>query len=405
MSVQKKLEELVKEYNDVITTKLGHTDCVEHKIELIADTPVKIKRYQIPYAYKDEVDKQVTELLETGKIRKSNSEFASPIVLVKKKDGSIRLCCDYRELNKITKVDAQPLRDTKEIIDQIGNSKIFTHCDLNRGFWQVGMEESSIPYTAFATDSLLLEWLVMPFGLLNSTSTCVRALAQVCEGLKDTVYFVDDICVYSDSWEDHIIALRALLERLRNFGFTVSPSKLKVGVEELDFLGFKISHGRLFPTDRNKELSPQVIKDYFQNLKSSLDGIAPGNIVNYDETNLCDDPGAKKFIFKRGVKYPERIINFSKGNISVMFSGTASGELLPPYVIYKSEHLWHSWCEGGPAGTRFGRSKSGWMDAANFEEWFKSVIVPWARRKTGHKVIIGDNLSSHISAAVIEKCE
>ena len=81
------------------------------------------------------------------------------------------------------------------------------------------------------------------------------------------------------------------------------------------------------------------------------------NIINYDETNLSDDPGTKKCIFKRGVKYPERVINFSKGNISLLFSGSASGELLPTYVCYKSQHLWDTWCTGGPPQTRYGRSK------------------------------------------------
>ncbi|KAI8764075.1 CAunnamed protein product [Biomphalaria glabrata] len=88
-----------------------------------------------------------------------------------------------------------------------------------------------------------------------------------------------------------------------------------------------------------------------------------------------------------------------------MFAGSAAGEFLPPYVIYKSEHLWHSWCEGGPPGTRYGRSKSGWMDSVNFEEWFLTIAVPWARRKLGRKVVIGDNLSSHISHLVLKKCE
>ena len=242
-----------EEYKDVITMELGHTDQVVHKIELVAEMPSKIKRYQIPQAYKMEVEKQIKDLLETGKVRKSDSQFASPLVIVKKKDQSVRLCCDYRELNKITKIDAQPMRDTKDIIEELGNAKIFSHCDLNRGFWQVGMEESSVQYTAFATDTQLLAWNVMPFGLINSSATCTRLLAKVCEGLKNTVYFVDDMCVYSNTWEEHIMALRALLDKLREFGLTVSPKKLKVAVHELEFLGFKISKGKIFPTERNKE--------------------------------------------------------------------------------------------------------------------------------------------------------
>ncbi|KAK3732958.1 hypothetical protein RRG08_002568 [Elysia crispata] len=87
-----------------------------------------------------------------------------------------------------------------------------------------------------------------------------------------------------------------------------------------------------------------------------------------------------------------------------MFAGTAAGDLLPPYVIYKSENLWNTWCEGGPSGTQYGRSKNGWMNSCNFDEWFLKIVVPWARRIEGKKVMIGDNLSSHLSANVLEHC-
>ena len=86
-----------------------------------------------------------------------------------------------------------------------------------------------------------------------------------------------------------------------------------------------------------------------------------------------------------------------------MFAGTASGELLPPYIIYKSKNLWQSWCEGGPEGTQFGRSNNGWMHTPNFIRWFDSIVVPWARRKPGKKVLIGDDLSSHLSTDVVDK--
>ena len=88
-----------------------------------------------------------------------------------------------------------------------------------------------------------------------------------------------------------------------------------------------------------------------------------------------------------------------------MFSGSATGELLPPYVIYKAKNLWSTWIEGGPEGARYGISKNGWMNSENFDEWFSTTVVPWARRKEGEKVIIGDNLSSHISLKVLLLCE
>jgi hypothetical protein len=156
---------------------------------------------------------------------------------------------------------------------------------------------------------------------------------------------------------------------------------------------------------KRSEVDKEEVKEYFTNLRESLEGIPPENIVNYDETNLVDDPGRKKAIYKRGTKYPERSIHSSKSAVSVMFAGSATGKLLPPYVVYKSEHLWDSWTEGGPENTRYNRSKSGWFDTFCFEDWFTTIALPHFRRLNGQKVLIGDNLSSHFSPSVLEACE
>lgn len=153
------------------------------------------------------------------------------------------------------------------------------------------------------------------------------------------------------------------------------------------------------------EKSSDELKEYFTNLKSTLEGVPIENILNYDETNLTDNPGAQKCLFKRGVKYPERVLNYTKGAISIMFAITAGGECLPPYVVYKAEHLYTQWTLNGPKGSRFNRSKSGWFDSLLFEDWFESIIVPWAENKIGAKVLIGDNLASHINPKIVTHCE
>lgn len=153
------------------------------------------------------------------------------------------------------------------------------------------------------------------------------------------------------------------------------------------------------------DLTKETFAEYFENLKEVIADVPACNILNYDETNLGDDPGAEKLIFKRGKKYPERIMNYTKGNTSIMFSGTATGELLPVYVVYKSVNLWQSWTNCGPKKARYNRSKSGWFDAVCFDDWFQTVVVPWAKKKDGKKVVIGDNLSSHFSTDVIKLCE
>ncbi|XP_074033108.1 uncharacterized protein [Leptinotarsa decemlineata] len=116
------------------------------------------------------------------------------------------------------------------------------------------------------------------------------------------------------------------------------------------------------------EVNETVITAYFDHLKNEIEHVPADCIWNYDETNLSDDPGKKKILTKRGMKYPERVINFSKSATSIMFCGKAAGDMLPPYVVYKSDKLWSTWVENGPHGTRYNRSKSGWFDTSCFED-------------------------------------
>lgn len=153
------------------------------------------------------------------------------------------------------------------------------------------------------------------------------------------------------------------------------------------------------------EVSEETITRYFENLGSALDGLPPDKIINYDESNLSDDPGRSKVLVRKGTKHSERCLDSSKMSTSIMVACSASGILLPPYIIYKAEHLYDSWTERGPKGARYNRTKSGWMDARVFEDWFDSIIIPHFKKlDPGPKALIGDNLSSHISQNVIEKC-
>lgn len=117
-------------------------------------------------------------------------------------------------------------------------------------------------------------------------------------------------------------------------------------------------------------VSYESIEQYFNELSLTLDGVDSDVIINYDETNMTDDPGRKKVIVRRGIKHAECIKDTSKSSTSVMFSGTASGVILPVYVVYKADHLYDSWTQDGPKGARYNRSKSGWFDTTLFEDWF-----------------------------------
>lgn len=149
----------------------------------------------------------------------------------------------------------------------------------------------------------------------------------------------------------------------------------------------------------------ETIQLYFNHLKKELMGVSPRLIFNYDETNLVDDPGKKKILSKRGCKYPEAIKNSTKAAVSIMICGNAAGDILPPYVNYKAEHMWDTWTEGGPDNARYNRSKTGWFDTSTFEDWFFKLLLPVLRKEEGKKAVIGDNLSSHISIEVLKACE
>lgn len=152
-------------------------------------------------------------------------------------------------------------------------------------------------------------------------------------------------------------------------------------------------------------VSPETIKGYFDELGKSLENVPIQNIINYDETNLTDDPGRKKVLVRRGCKYPERVVNHSKGSISLMMAATANGDFLPPYVVYKASHLYDSWTIRGPHNARYNRSSSGWFDGGIFEDWVKTIVLPFMETKEGKKILIGDNLSSHLSIDIIKLCQ
>ncbi|XP_076037195.1 uncharacterized protein LOC143022735 [Oratosquilla oratoria] len=153
-------------------------------------------------------------------------------------------------------------------------------------------------------------------------------------------------------------------------------------------------------------VSETMVSDYFKNLQESLEGVPPANIINYDETNLTDDPKGKLQIFRRGTKHAERIINTTKSSISLMFAVTASGRSLIPYVVYNAEHIQKSWMEGGPVDVEY-KSNSGWFDANIFIDWFHKVILKYVRTLPSDepKVLIGDNLASHINHKLVPLCE
>ena len=149
--------------------------------------------------------KEIKEMLDQGIIQPSTSEWAAPIILVPKKDGSKRLCVDFRRLNKVTKADPYPIPRVDELIDRLGQAQYITALDLTKGYWQVPVAKESQAKTAFITPFGKYEFLTMPFGLVDAPSTFQRLMDRVLEETHEfAAAYLDDVIVYSDSWEKHL---------------------------------------------------------------------------------------------------------------------------------------------------------------------------------------------------------
>ena len=225
-------------------TDLGHTDLVKHKIKLDDYTPFKERYRRIPPHSYEEVRKHLREMIEVGAIRKSNSPWASAVVLVRKKDGSLRFCIDLRRLNARTIKDAYSLPRIEETLDCLNGAKYFTSLDLKSGYWQVEMDEDSKPFTAFSVGPLgFYECERMPFGLTNAPATFQR-LMESCLGdlhLNWCIIYLDDIIVFSKTPEEHLQCLRGVFTKLASAGLKLKPSKCEFFKKKITYLGYVVS--------------------------------------------------------------------------------------------------------------------------------------------------------------------
>lgn len=172
------------------------------------------------------------------------------MVIVRKKDGGIRVCVDYRRLNSVTAVDPYPMPRIDDLIDRLGCAKYISTLDLSRGYWQVPVAESDRPKTSFTTSMGLFQFRVMPFGLSGAPATFQRMMDRLLQGTDDfAAAYLDDLVVYSDTWEAHCHHLRQVLQRLSNNGLTAKPAKCQLGMQKCVYLGHLVGNGQVCPEE------------------------------------------------------------------------------------------------------------------------------------------------------------
>ena len=249
---QQQLNELFKEFQDVFSQgddDLGNTPLLEHGIETHEPPLRQPYRRQNPAVRREEMT-QVQQMLSSNVIRPSNSPWASPVVMVRKKDGSLRFCVDFRQLNAATIKDAHPLPRIDDLLDALHGAKWFSTLDLKSGYWQVPIAEQDKEKTAFRTSSgQLFEFNQVPFGLCNAPATFSRLMDRVLAGLhwETCLFYLDDIIVFSSTWEEHLARLREVFERLRHAKLKLGAAKCTFAAKEVSYLGHRVTEEGLLP--------------------------------------------------------------------------------------------------------------------------------------------------------------
>ena len=222
---------------------LGHSTTIKHEIKTGGAKPIRQQPRRVPYHMKKEIDTQIDNMLEKNVIRHSTSPWASPVVLVRKKDGTMRFCIDYRRLNEVTVKDAYPLPRIDDSLDALAGAAWFSTLDMLSGYWQVDVAEDDKCKTAFTTHRGLYEFNVMPFGLCNAAGTFERLMQAVCGGLRWDIclIYLDDILVFSKTFDDHIERLETVFKRLEDAGLRLKASKCHLFKHKVSYLGHVIS--------------------------------------------------------------------------------------------------------------------------------------------------------------------
>lgn len=317
---KKEILKICYEFHEVFHLKgdkLSITSAATHKIPLLPGTiPINTKPYRLPYHQKENLQKEIQQLLDDEIIRPSKSPWCSPILLVSKKlDKSgvkkWRLCIDFRKINDKTINDAYPLPQIAEILDSLGKAMYFSTLDLERGYWQVPMDPKDSEITAFKANNRLYEWLRMPMGVKGASATFQRMMNNVLTGLQGEIclVYIDDVIVYGANLVDHNEKLKLVLDRFKENKLKIRPDKCYFLKKEVNYLGHIISKAgitvdpkkieaiKLYPIPRTQRQIRAFcgLVSYYRRFCSNLSGLLkPINKllqkdIAYEWSEECND--------------------------------------------------------------------------------------------------------------------
>lgn len=251
---------IVEQFPDVLTNQLGLTDIIEYDIVLNDPTPVRLPPYRLAPPRMQVLKEKIEDMLEQGIIKPSKSHYSSPIFLVPKPGNDYRPVVDYRVLNSRIAIESVPLPDVHNNFHWFNRAKFFTSLDLNSAYHQIPLTQRSMQLTAFNTDWNLFEYTRVPFGIAVGAQVLTRLLDSIFSDIKFkyVFHYLDDLIIYSETYQEHLRHIREVFDRLRAAKLTVKPAKVNFLAEKLSFLGHLISsQGVTIDPDRT-----QKIRDY-----------------------------------------------------------------------------------------------------------------------------------------------
>lgn len=243
----RQVQSVVRKHAPIFSDVPGKTDWVYCNLQLTTNNPVHVKQYPLPFATRDSVEREVREMERLGIVERSESPYNSPVILVKKPDGTNRLCIDFRRLNNVLVADSEPMTRADAVFATVGEKRYFSKLDFVKGYWQIPLSAESRAKTAFSTTSGLYQFRFMPFGIKTAPAVFAKLMRKVAHGVPGVEHYYDDVLVATETWEEHLNSLELLFQRIEAAGLTVRPSKCEFGMEEIDFLGHRVGRGILQP--------------------------------------------------------------------------------------------------------------------------------------------------------------